>query len=144
MPKEISLKSIDDLAEFARSLSTDLAAGDVVELVGDVGAGKTTLVRYLAKNLGFNGAVSSPTFVIENVYVGKIPIRHLDLYRLSDAGIVAHEIKEALDEKDSLLIIEWAGLAEDLLPKKRLKLEIISTGENSRKVICHDTRDQNR
>lgn len=113
----------------------DLAkAGHVIELVGDVGAGKTTFVKGLAKGLGIEEDITSPTFNIKNEYEGRLKLAHLDLYRLNEPGLVGEEIKDAIGAKDSVIVIEWAGDLAGELPKDRIKIEFKTVSENSRKL----------
>lgn len=113
----------------------DLAkAGQVIELIGDVGAGKTTFVKGLARGLGIEEDITSPTFNIKNEYKGSLKLAHIDLYRLSQPGLIAEEIKDAIDDKDSVIVIEWAEDISELLPQDRIKIEFKTTGENSRKL----------
>ena len=78
---------------YAEKLANRLVGGEVIELVGDVGAGKTTFVRGLAKGLGSTDHVSSPTFTVEQVYTGRLTLYHYDFYRLPDAGVVKNQLK---------------------------------------------------
>lgn len=109
-------------------------AGQLIELVGDVGAGKTTFVKGLAKGLGIEEDITSPTFNIKNEYQGRLKLAHLDLYRLSEPGLIADEIKDSIDERDQVIVIEWAEDISKMLPKDRIKIEFKTTGENSRKL----------
>jgi tRNA threonylcarbamoyladenosine biosynthesis protein TsaE len=101
------------------TIEPKLKPGLVLGIVGDLGAGKTTLVKQIAQKLGFKGQVSSPTFVIRKSYPlknnkGIKSIEHIDLYRLGQSGACnLREVKDYLEDKDSLVLIEWANLLND-------------------------------
>ena len=113
---------------YAEKLANRLVGGEVIELVGDVGAGKTTFVRGLAKGLGSTDHVSSPTFTVEQVYTGRLTLYHYDFYRLPDAGVVKNQLKEVLSQQNSVVVIEWAEHVRGILPKNRIVIcfEVVS------------------
>ncbi len=118
----------------AEKLAGQLASGELVELAGDVGSGKTTFVKGLAKGLDSNDRVSSPSFALKNIYHGRLKLYHFDLYRLNEAGLMDHEIKDSLDDKDAVSVIEWAGVSSNVLPKTRITVNFEIIGENSRQL----------
>jgi tRNA threonylcarbamoyladenosine biosynthesis protein TsaE len=121
--------------ELAVKLVGNLKGGEVIELVSDLGGGKTTFVRGLARGLASTNTVNSPTFKICNVYHSPtLTINHFDLYRLSEPGLVAHELAEALDDKQAVTVIEWAGIASDVLPEERLIIQLEHVSESQRKL----------
>lgn len=98
---------------FAAALAADLSPGDVVLIIGELGAGKTTFVRAAARAIGVTEPVTSPTFTIGQRYGGDPPVSHLDLYRLG-AGGLADEDPGLLDDyltPDAIAFVEWAGVA---------------------------------
>jgi tRNA threonylcarbamoyladenosine biosynthesis protein TsaE len=103
----------------AGRLVRELPAGSVVLLSGDVGAGKTTFVRGAMRALGHPGRVTSPTFTIVNRYDdGRVPVSHLDLYRLGPSGLADEDPALLADELagDRIVFIEWPEAAADLIP----------------------------
>lgn len=105
----------------------------MIELSSDLGGGKTTFVRSLVKGMGSTDNVASPTFTISREYQAKgLTFYHFDFYRLQDAGLMANELAEVAGDSGSVVAVEWAGIVEDVLPKDRLRIEIIATGENVR------------
>lgn len=105
----------------------------MIELSSDLGGGKTTFVRSLVKGMGSTDNVASPTFTISREYQAKgLTFYHFDFYRLQDAGLMANELAEVAGDSGSVVAVEWAGIVEDVLPKDRLRIEIIATGENER------------
>ena len=115
-----------------------VSGGEVLELVGDIGAGKTTLTKGIAKALDINEPVQSPTFTISRVYDSPRGLRlaHYDFYRLGEAGIMGDEISEAVDN-DSVVVVEWAGAVDGDLPEDRLVVKITTISEEERLVEFH-------
>ena len=128
-------RSEDDTAAVGRELAASLAAGDVVLLHGDLGAGKTALVRGLAEGLGVPpDEVSSPTFTLVQEYRGgRLPLFHVDLYRLHDP----REIEDlGLDEiaEQGVLAIEWAE-RHPRPPRQAVRVHIEHAGETERRIV---------
>jgi len=104
-------------------------------LVGDIGSGKTALTRGIAGGFGSSDSVASPSFTLSRIYKRKDgkQIDHYDFYRLEEAGIMKAEVAESLADEDVVVIVEWAGLVEGILPSDRLRIEIeMIDNENSR------------
>lgn len=140
MRLDFELNSLEDTEALGGALAAVLAAGDVVALEGDLGAGKTTLVRAIAVARGIDaGMVSSPTFVIVNEYPGArsgdAPLVHVDAYRLTSADDLDALGWDQLADGSGVLLIEWAErIAESLPPETTARLSIGATGEESRAV----------
>ena len=119
-------KSPAGTMSLGRQFAQRLKAGDCVALIGPLGAGKTVLVRGIAAGLELadERLVSSPTFVLVQEYPAKVPIYHIDLYRLQDAACELADL--GLDEMlaDGVAIIEWADRADPALPRPRWQIEI--------------------
>lgn len=119
----------------AAAIGQRLRGSEVIELVSDLGGGKTAFVRGLAAGAGSEDLVSSPTFTISQIYkTPKFEIHHFDFYRLSQPGIVADELAEAT-AGENVVAIEWSEIARNGLPPERLKIELIATGQLSRRLI---------
>lgn len=132
---EIAIADEAAMAQFGAKLAAKLQPGDVVELIGDVGAGKTTLTRAIARALGITEVISSPTFTISNVYeFAGGTLAHYDFYRLREAGIMADELGETINDSQTITIIEWGDVVVDILPDNRITIEIASPTETSRQV----------
>ncbi len=116
-------------------LAADLRPGEVVVVSGEVGAGKTTLIRGACRALGVEGPVTSPTFTIGQRYSGRHPIAHLDLYRLG--GLEEEEpalLGDYLDA-DSIGFVEWPAVAElELIGRKALEVRLSHAGGDLRQV----------
>ncbi|MGH7218133.1 MAG: tRNA (adenosine(37)-N6)-threonylcarbamoyltransferase complex ATPase subunit type 1 TsaE [Candidatus Microsaccharimonas sp.] len=113
-----------------------LKGGEVFQLVGDVGAGKTTFVKGLAKGLAVDDEVQSPSFTISREYTGRdaILLVHYDFYRLTDAGIMANEVAEMVHDPTIVTVIEWADIVEGVLPGGHFTLSFTATSETARTI----------
>lgn len=141
---EINSTSLEDTLALASGIGSRLKGGEVVELVSDLGGGKTTFVRGLAAGAGSADKVHSPSFTISNQYqAGDLTLHHFDFYRLDEAGIITNEIQEVMDDPKAVVIVEWAGIIEGTLPGERLKITIKATGESTRKFIFSYPEDLN-
>ena len=122
-----------------RALAERLAAvarpGDLLCLVGDLGAGKTQFAKGFAVGLGIKDIVNSPTFVLMSEYPGRIPLFHLDLYRLDDAADAL--AGGLLDERqaEGVVLVEWAERLGPALPVARLDVLIGGTGDDPRHIL---------
>ncbi|MFQ5731508.1 MAG: tRNA (adenosine(37)-N6)-threonylcarbamoyltransferase complex ATPase subunit type 1 TsaE [Planctomycetaceae bacterium] len=131
-------RSEDETRQIGATLAAALAPGDVVALIGDLGAGKTRLVQAVAEALGVDRAdVTSPTFVLIQEYDGRIPLYHFDTYRLNDLDEFLELGAEELFEGDGVCLVEWADRVADALPADHLRCEIAIAGEQQR--ILHFT-----
>lgn len=110
-----------------------LETGDVVLLQGELGAGKTTFVQGIARGLGFQGSVSSKSFVLLGEYAGRVKLYHADLYRLDDPDQV---LDLALEEiaADGVLVVEWPERAEGALPEDHILVRFEVTDEDHRAI----------
>lgn len=126
-----------DMVKFGKTIGQLVSGGEVIELIGDVGAGKTTFVKGLATGLGIDENIQSPSFTINRVYDCRddLVLSHYDFYRLADAGIMANELNEVINSKDTITVIEWAGAVADILPTDRLSIDIASLTESSRQLV---------
>jgi tRNA threonylcarbamoyladenosine biosynthesis protein TsaE len=132
----IEVKSEEAMKAFGEKLGAVLAGGEIIELIGDVGAGKTTLTKGIAAGMGIDEDVQSPSFTISRVYdtASDLRLSHYDFYRLHDAGIMADELHETLHDPKTVTIIEWAEIVAGVLPADRLSVHIVSPGENERHI----------
>lgn len=119
----------------AGQIGAKLRGGETIELISDLGGGKTAFVRGLAAGLGSLDHVSSPSYTLTNQYrAGDKLLHHFDMYRLTEPGILAAELAEILTDTKNIVAIEWADIVEDILPPARLRVLITATGENSRQL----------
>ena len=125
-----------EMKALGRAIGQALAGGEVIELIGDVGAGKTTLTKGLAEGLAITEPIQSPTFTISRVYDARDGLRlcHYDFYRLGEAGIMGDEISEIMQDGSTITVIEWAGAVNEVLPSDRLIITITATTETERQL----------
>ena len=107
--------------------------GEVFELISDLGGGKTAFVRGLAKGLGAQDEVSSPSFTINNTYVApKLTLEHFDFYRLEQPGLMAGQLHEDIFRGDTVVAVEWGDVVSDVLPPARIVVVITVNDDESR------------
>lgn len=124
-----------EMKQLGEEIGHSLKGGEVLELIGDVGAGKTTFTKGLAKGLGVAETVQSPSFTISRMYeAGDLTLSHYDFYRLNDAGIMAMEIASAVEDAHNITVVEWAESVAEILPESRIKIRILPQSETVRKV----------
>ncbi len=135
--KIIEVASVQEMQSFGENIGRLLQGGEVIELAGDVGAGKTTFVKGLARGLEIDEDVQSPSFTISRVYTARnaLQLAHYDFYRLNDAGIMASELSETTTDPKSITVIEWAEIVEDILPEHRLRITFTAPTETSRTLV---------
>ena len=108
----------------AKAFSKELKGGDVICLNGDLGAGKTAFVQGLAKAIGIDECISSPTFTIVNCYDGKIPLYHFDVYRIGDSEEMYDIGYDEYIYGNGISVIEWSEIISDILPENRYEIVI--------------------
>ncbi len=133
---EVNCPDAQSMESCGQRVGEQLRGGEIIELVGDVGSGKTTFVRGLARGLGSSDHVSSPTFTISNTYQGRLVLHHLDLYRLAEPGLLRHQVSELLQEPNLALVIEWGSTVAAVLPEQRVIVRFrIGQGETRKLQI---------
>ena len=129
------VRTEEEMMKFGEEFAKTLDFPAAIQLVGDVGAGKTTFTRGLAKGLGVSEAVTSPSFTISKRYAGeKVELVHYDFYRLDDPGIMAEDLNDSLSDLNTVVVVEWGGDVEGLLPENHQKIEIKILEDGSREV----------
>ena len=136
MEKEVISESA--MRALGQAIGKQLRGGEVIELIGDVGAGKTTLTKGIAIGLGVDEDVQSPSFTISRTYQTArldLLLAHYDFYRLHDPGIMASELGEVVNDKGVVTVVEWAEIVNDVLPDGHVRVTIIPTSETARRVV---------
>jgi len=131
---KLTSHSPEETQRFGKELGHLARAGDVILLVGNLGAGKTCLTQGIAWGLNIDGYARSPSFVVVKEYRGRLPMYHIDLYRLDN---IAEIIDLGLDDYlygNGLCVVEWADKALDLMPPQNLLIKIDLLGDNERKL----------
>ena len=129
------IRSEQEMLDFGKKIGEELDSSVVFELLGDVGAGKTTLTRGIAEGLGIEEDVTSPSFTISKEYQGKkLRLVHFDFYRLEDPGIMADDLAEEINAPYTVVIVEWGQSVAELLPESHRTIEVKYIDENTREV----------
>ena len=137
--KNLTIKNEAAVIDFAENLMREILQSQdalpcVIELVGDVGAGKTTFTKGLARGLEIAEEITSPTFTISKVYENSRgqKLVHYDFYRLENPGIMVEDLFENLQDSQTVTVIEWADTVSEILPANHLRLEILINDDGSR------------
>ena len=134
MEKVFITNSAEETMELGKKIASKAINGSVFCLTGDLGAGKTTLVRGLAQALNIKSVVQSPTFNIMKIYFDGIkPLIHIDAYRLADVNTDIG-LDEYIGYETGLTVIEWPDFIKDLIPENAATVNIINLGENKRQI----------
>ncbi len=119
----LTVNDTEAMQALGEKIAVVLSDKDVLYLVGELGAGKTTLAQGIVKGLGYRGIVSSPTFTLMKVYPGDIPVYHFDFYRLEGSELDDLGLEDYL-EKEGIALIEWPEIGAGVLPTEALIIEI--------------------
>lgn len=123
-------------------IGANLRGGEVIELVSDLGEGKTTLTRGIVRGAGSTDRVASPTFTISREYQAPhFTIAHFDFYRLGEAGLVADELAELIGDPAYVVVVEWGEVVQDVLPARRCTIRLSQTADAQREIMCTYTSD---
>ena len=128
--KEKMIESLQDTEQLGMRLATFMEPGMLLTLTGDLGAGKTTFTKAFGKGLGVKKTINSPTFTILKIYKGRLPLYHMDAYRLE--GISQDLGFEEYFDSDGVCVVEWPHFIEEQLPKERLEIKITRLDEDRR------------
>ncbi len=132
MEKYFVSASNEQTIQIGQTLGKYLKPGDVVLLIGDLSAGKTTITKGIGQAIGVKKIINSPTFTIVKEYRGKFPLYHLDLYRLD--GLNQDFDLEEYIEGDGLCVIEWPYQVKEILPKEYLEIFLERLDQNNRRI----------
>lgn len=130
------VNNIDEMLNLGQKIGRNVRGRLVIELIGDVGAGKTTLTKGIASGMGVVEAVQSPTFNLNRLYEADSGMRlsHYDFYRLNDAGVMADELSETISDDQTVTVVEWSDVVSGVLPKDRLVISIQAVSDDSRRL----------
>ncbi|MBQ0079124.1 MAG: tRNA (adenosine(37)-N6)-threonylcarbamoyltransferase complex ATPase subunit type 1 TsaE [Eubacterium sp.] len=134
-----NIKNEEETNAFGAELAEKLKPGDVIAMVGDLGTGKTTLTKAIAKGLGIEDVITSPTFTIVKEYDdGRLPLYHFDVYRIGDIDEMYELGYEEYFYGQGVSVVEWADIIEELIPEDAIRLNI-EYGENEGERIYRCT-----
>lgn len=125
MKIKIRLKNESETRRLGEFIGELLKGGEVITLIGDLGAGKTTLTQSIAKSIGIEDDITSPTFTIVNEYEEGIGLNHFDVYRIGGSDEMFDIGFDEYLESGRVNIIEWANIIEDILPEERLEISLV-------------------
>ena len=132
---QIKSSSFGSTLKLAAQIGRKVRGGEVIELVSDLGGGKTAFVRGLVAGMGSKDTVRSPSFTLCNQYrAGRLVLYHFDFYRLQEPGIMKDELAEILADPQAVVAIEWSDIVENVLPDNRLTVRIKTISEASREL----------
>ena len=135
----IILANLKETKALGRRLGAEARPGSIITLGGDLGAGKTTLTRFIAQGLGVqDNYITSPTFSIIHEYQGRLPLYHMDLYRLQE---LSEDDELGLEDYlygEGLCVIEWPNRLGEMLPPRRLHIELTIISEDSRQAVIRE------
>ena len=137
--RQFSIGSEKDTERFALQLAEKLEPGDVIAMIGDLGTGKTTLTKYIAKGLGIEENINSPTFTIVKEHrSGRLPLFHFDAYRLGSGEELLDIGADEYFYDGGVCVVEWADLVMDVIPEDAILIEI-RYGEREGERLCKCT-----
>ncbi len=137
---ETITKSAKETFEVGRKIGSSLKGSEILALVGELGAGKTTFIQGLANGMGIKNKIVSPTFILMRSYEGeKLTLYHLDLYRLE--GDIKTQVKElGIDDfwgrNDNVTVVEWADKSKEVFPEKTIWINFEKINEDERKITA--------
>lgn len=132
MKKRLIIHNKDEIIALGERIGKLAFPNMMITMEGDLGAGKTTMTKGIAKGLGINEIVNSPTFTIMKTYQGRLKLFHLDVYRIENA-ISDFELEEYFED-NGVCVIEWANQIKELLPDELLEISIFDLGDDKRQL----------
>lgn len=139
---KIKTNNAKETEQLGRLIGESLIGGEIIAMTGDLGAGKTTMTKSIAKGLNIDEHITSPTFTIVNEYDGRLKLFHFDVYRIGDIEEMYDIGYEEYFYSGGVCIIEWANLIEEILPKNTINIEIYSLDENKREIMITGKGDK--
>lgn len=140
----IRTNSAEQTIAFGESLGSKLGPGDIVALFGDLGAGKTTITKGIARGAGVEAEVHSPTFTLIHEHPGRAPFYHVDLYRLTEEEEIEWLGMDDYFYGEGIVVIEWADRAPTLLPSERIEINLKTVGDEQRQIHIDATSERLR
>jgi len=135
MDKTFTIRTAEDMEALGRSIGEKCTPGTVISLRGSLGAGKTVFAKGVARSLGINEAIVSPTFTLVQEYEGRLPMYHMDLYRITSEDDFQMIGGEDMLYSDGVTLVEWSEIINDTLPVGTLFVQITVNDDQSRTVV---------
>ena len=139
---KIKTNNAKETQQLGRLIGESLVGGEIIAMTGDLGAGKTTMTKSIAKGLNIDEHITSPTFTIVNEYDGRLKLFHFDVYRIGDIEEMYDIGYEEYFYSGGVCIIEWANLIEEILPEDTINIEIYTLDENKREFTITGKGDK--
>lgn len=136
---ELVINTEKEMIEFGEKIGRMAYPNMIITLNGDLGAGKTTMTKGIARGLGVTGIVNSPTYTILKIYQGRLCLYHMDVYRILDA-FGDFELEEYFED-DGVCVIEWAEQIKELLPSDRIDIVITVKDDGSRILVIKNSEE---
>ncbi len=130
--KIININNYEDMIKFGEKLGALSFPNMVITMEGDLGAGKTTITKGIGKGLNITRVINSPTFTIMKIYEGRLPLYHMDVYRIDNNS--GDDYLEEYFELGGVTVIEWANNIDAIIPNERLQIEISINDDTSRTI----------
>jgi tRNA threonylcarbamoyladenosine biosynthesis protein TsaE len=144
LSRKVLTKSAEETEAFGQDFARQLKAGDVVAFFGELGSGKTTMIRGICRALGVEKGVKSPSFVYMRVYRAGIPVYHFDFYRLSEKHTLINVDLDEYFSGGGIALVEWADRIAEFLPPIRYEVRLLLISEHERQiVISRSGKDDN-
>lgn len=121
---EYTVHNVFETINIGRFIGKNCSPGDIICLIGDLGTGKTHLVKGIAESLGIRDVITSPTFTIVNEYEGRLPLYHFDVYRVNDPDEIEAIGFDEYIFGNGVCVIEWANYIKSLIPKEHMEINI--------------------
>ena len=135
MDRTFTIRTAEDMEALGRSIGEKCTPGTVISLRGSLGAGKTVFAKGVARSLGINEAIVSPTFTLVQEYEGRLPMYHMDLYRITSEDDFQMIGGEDMLYSDGVTLVEWSEISNDTLPVGTLFVQITVNDDQSRTVV---------
>jgi tRNA threonylcarbamoyladenosine biosynthesis protein TsaE len=139
-PTRLVARTPEETAAAGEALGRTLGPADVVALYGELGAGKTCFTQGVVRGLDVEVRATSPTFVLVNEYRGRLPVHHVDAYRIASVGELLDLGLLDLLGGDGVTIVEWADKADPVLPARTVRVRIEGLGDEPRTILVEDPR----
>ena len=139
---QFKTKNAEETEQLGLKIGKLLRGGELIAMTGDLGAGKTTLSKALARGLEIDDYITSPTFTIVNEYSGRVKLFHFDVYRIADIEEMYDLGYEEYFYSDGVCIVEWSNLISEILPENRINLDITYLDENKREITISGTGEK--